>query len=405
MAKKGKDYLVALDIGSTKVSAMVGQPSADGVEILGMGIAASDGCRRGVVINIESTIEAIRGAVEEAEKSSGLSIRSVHVNIAGDHIRGQNSQGIGAVRGEDIGHEDVQGAIEAAKAIAIPRDRQILHCLPQSFAVDGLDDISDPIGMTGVRLEVRAYIITCAVAAFQNLTRATSRMGLDVVDVVLQQLATGEAVLSNDERDLGVGLVDIGGETTDIAIFSRGSIKYVATLPLGGRYVTSDIATGLRTPMSEAEKIKINYGCAHLPLIDGDELIEVPSVGGRDPRQVSRHVLVRIVEPRVQEILALAGKEIIKAGYDDLLAAGVVLTGGTALISGIAELAEKVFNMPARQGYPLTGTSALGVTLDPSNATALGLILYGCQTMKSDVFVRAKSRYLANIMKWFKRFS
>ncbi len=402
MARKSKDYLVALDIGSTKVLAMVGQPAADGVEILGMGTAVADGCRRGVVVNIESTIEAIKGAVEEAEKSSGCSIREVYVNIAGDHIRGQNSQGIGAVRGEDIDHEDVQGTIEAAKAIAIPRDRQILHCLPQSFAVDGLDDIADPIGMTGVRLEVRAYIITCAVAAFQNVTRATSRMGLDVVDVVLQQLATGEAVLSHDERDLGVGLVDIGGETTDIAIFNRGSIKHVTTLPLGGRYVTSDIATGLRTPVSEAEKIKINYGCAHLPLIDGDEMIDVPSVGGREPRQVSRHVLVRIVEPRVQEILSLASKEIIRAGYDDLLAAGVVLTGGTALIGGIAELAEQVFNMPARQGYPQGG---MGVNLDPSNATAFGLILYGCQTMKRDVSVRAKSRYLANLMKWFKKLS
>ncbi|MDZ4164457.1 MAG: cell division protein FtsA [Smithellaceae bacterium] len=403
MKRKNKNYVAGLDIGTTKVSAVVGQPSADGVEILGFGTAASDGSRRGVVVNIESTIEAIRSAVEEAERSSGCNIRAVYASVAGDHIRGQNSQGIGAVKGDDITEEDVQEAIEAAKAIAIPKDRQILDCLPQSFVVDGHDEIDNPIGMTGVRLEVRAYVITCAVAAIHNITKATSRMGLELIDVVLQQLATSASVLSNDERDLGVGLIDIGGETTDIAIFYKGCIRHISTLPLGGRYITSDIATGLRTPMTEAEKIKVNYGCAHLPLINGDEMIEVPSVGGREPREVSRHVLVRIVEPRVQEILSMAAKEISRAGYDDLLAAGVVITGGTALIGGIDQLAEQVFNMPARQGYPQVRVIDEGVIVDPSNATGAGLVLYGCENMKKGRFIRPQSGYLMRFIRLFNR--
>lgn len=401
MARKSKNYVVGLDIGTTKVSVVVGQPSADGVEILGIGTAPSDGSRRSVVVNIESTIEAMKIAVEEAERMSGCNIRAVHANVAGDHIRGQNSQGIGAVKGDDITEEDVQEAIEAAKAIAIPKDRQILDCLPQNYVVDGQDDIDNPVGMTGVRLEVRAYVITCAVAAIHNITKATSRMGLELLDVVLQPLATSTSVLSNDERDLGVGLIDIGGESTDVAIFHKGCIRHTFTLPLGGRYITSDIATGLRTPMTEAEKIKINYGCAYLPLVNGDEMIEVPSVGGREPRQVSRHVLVRIVEPRVQEILSMASKEISRAGYEDLLAAGVVLTGGTALIGGIDQLAEQVFNMPARQGCPQVRVIDERVVVDPSNATAVGLVLYGCENTRRGNLIRPESGYLMKLVRWF----
>ncbi|MDP2724924.1 MAG: cell division protein FtsA, partial [Syntrophales bacterium] len=357
MGKKGNVF-VGLDIGTTKTCAVLGKITSSGIEIVGIGSCPSDGIRKGVVVNIESTVESIKKAVDIAESVSAYSIRSVYAGIAGIHIRGQNSLGIVAVKGREIDEEDMERAIEAAKAIAVPLDREILHTLPQSFVVDDQDEIRNPMGMSGVRLEAKAHIVTGAITSMQNIINAVNRAGLEINEIILEQLAASEAVLSSDEKDLGVALLDIGGGTTNIAVFTEGSIKHTAVLPVGGNYITSDIAKGLRTPVLDAENIKIKYGCAYLPLIPKDENIEVPSVGGREPREVSRHILGRIIEPRVEEIFKMAYKEICKAGYDDVLTAGIVLTGGTSIMEGITELAEQVFDMPVRKGSP-TGIGGL----------------------------------------------
>ncbi len=408
MGRKKKDFLVGLDIGTTKVTALVGQPTEEGIEILGIGSCPSEGARRGVIINVESTTEAVKNAVDEAERTSGCQIRSVYVSLAGEQIRGQNSHGIGAVKEEEVSKEDVKGAIEAAMAISIPQDRQILHCIPQSYQVDGQDWIKDPVGISGVRLEIRAYLVTCTGAAMQNTFKVLTRVGLDNNTVVLQQLATSEAVLSQDEKDLGVAVVDIGGGMTDIAIFHQGSIRYIATVPVGGKYITNDIAIGLRTPLSEAEKIKIRHGCVLLSLDDGDELIEVPSVGGREPREVSRQTLVRIVEPRAQEILSLVNREILRSGYEDLLGAGVVLTGGSTLLEGLPTLAEQVFNLPARSGYPFGLTESSELARSPLYATGVGLIKYGCQGLETGGSGGGRAGWFGkiygNIKRWFSDF-
>ncbi len=376
MGKKG-NILVGLDIGTTKTCAVVGEMTESGIDIVGVGSCPSDGIRKGVVVNIESTVESIKKAVAMAEQISGCSIKSVYAGIAGTHIRGQNSLGIVAVKGREIDEEDMERSIEAAKAIAVPMDREILHTLPQSFVVDEQDGIRYPVGMSGVRLEAKVHIVTGAVTSLHNIVNAINRVGLDIDELVLEQLAASEAVLSADEKDLGVALLDIGGGTTNIAVFTEGSIKHTAVLPIGGNYITSDIAQGLRTPIAEAEKIKIMYGCAHLPLIAKDENIEVPSVGGRDPREVSRHILGRIIEPRVEEIFKMAHKEIMKAGYENLLTAGIVLTGGTAVMEGITELAEQVFDVPVRKGSPIGIGGLTDVVKSPAYATAVGMILYG----------------------------
>jgi cell division protein FtsA len=358
------------------------------------------------VVNIDSTVEAIKKAVEEAEKISGNQIRSVYVGIAGGHIKGQNSLGIIAVKGREVDEEDVQRAVEASKAIAIPLDREILHTLPQSYIVDDQDGIRDPIGMSGVRLEAKVHIVTGASASIQNIAKSVSRVGLDIEEIVLEQLASSEAVLSGDEKDLGVAMLDIGGGTTDIAVFSEGSIKHTAVLPVGGNYVTSDIATGLRTPAGEAEKLKIKYGCAYSPLIPKDEAIEVPSVGGREPREVSRQILGRIIEPRMEEILSLAQKEIVRSGYEELMAAGVVLTGGTSIMEGAPELAEQVFNLPVRRGQP-TGIGGLtDIVNSPMYATGVGLVLYGSKHIARDYKRDGGSlgKWFQGIKKWFIEF-
>jgi cell division protein FtsA len=339
---------------------------------------------------------------------SGCEIRSVYVGVAGGHIKGQNSLGIVAVKGREVDDEDVQRAIEASKAVAIPLDREILHVLPQSYIVDEQDGIRDPVGMSGVRLEAKVHIVTGTSTSIQNVVKSVNRVGLDIDEVVLEQVASSEAVLSDDEKDLGVALLDIGGGTTDIAIFAEGSIKHTAVIPVGGNYLTSDIATGLRTPMSEAEKIKINYGCAYMPLIPKEETIEVPSVGGREAREVSRQILGRIIEPRMEEILNLAYKEIIRSGYEDTLAAGIVITGGTSITKGVVELAEQLFNMPVRHGYP-TGVGGLSdVVNSPMYATGVGLIIYGSKHMSRDNLGKGGSSAVGGLIRkiknWFLEF-
>jgi len=407
MGKNG-NIIVGLDIGTTKVCAIVGGVTDNGIDIIGIGSHPSEGLRKGVVVNIESTVNSIKRAVEEAELMSGHEISSVFTGIAGGHISGFNSHGIVAVKSREVDENDVKRSIEAAKAIAIPLDREVLHVLPQHYIVDNQDGIKTPVGMSGVRLEAKVHIVTGAVTSAQNIIKSVNRVGLDVNDIVLEQLASSEAVLSSDEKELGVAIIDIGGGTTDIAVFYEGSIKHTAVLSLGGNYLTGDIAVGLRTPTVEAEKIKINYGCAYTPLIPKDEIIEVPSVGGREPRKVSRQILGEIIEPRMEEILNLAHREIVKSGYEDLLAAGVVLTGGTAILEGITELAEQIFNMPVRRGYPIGIGGLTDIVNSPMYATGVGLIIYGSKDYYRNVFKRSDgnifNRVTRRMKRWFTEF-
>ncbi len=402
------NVLVGMDIGTTKTTAIVGEMTDTGIDIIGVGISPAKELRKGVVVNIESTVEAIKKAVEDAEHMSGCRINSAFVGIAGSHVKGQNSLGIVAIKGREVGEDDVQRAIEASKAIAIPVDREILHTLAQNYVVDGQDGIRDPVGMSGVRLEAKVHIVTGAAASIQNIVKSVNRVGLDIDDIVLEQLAASEAVLSSDERDLGVALIDIGGSTTGIAIFAEGSIKHTAILPVGGNYLTSDIATGLRTPFNEAEKIKLKYGCALTSMIPKEETIEVPSVGGREAREVSRQMLGRIIEPRMEEILNLAMKEIVRSGFEDLLAAGLVLTGGASLLPGINEMAEQIFDMPVRRGSP-TGIGGLNdVVNSPAFAVGVGLIIYGSKKMAGESVYRKTGNIFSDafktIKKWFLEF-
>jgi len=405
--KKGH-VIVGLDIGTTKTCAIVAEMTDTGIDIIGIGSHPSEGLKKGVVVNIENTVEAIKKAVDEAEHMSGCEISSVHVGIAGGHIKGQNSLGIVAVKGREVDEDDVRRAIEASKAIAIPLDREILHTLPQNYIVDDQNGIRDPIGMSGVRLEAKVHIVTGSSASLQNIVKSVNRVGLDIDDMVLEQLASSEAVLSADEKDLGVVLLDIGGGTTDIAVFSDGSIKHTAVIPVGGNFITSDIATGLRTPLTEAEKIKIKYGCAFSSMIPKNEIIEVPSVGGREPREVTRQILGRIIEPRTEEILNMSYKEVIKSGYEDILAAGVVLTGGTSIMAGITELAEQVFNMPVRRGFPAGIGGLTDVVNSPMYATGVGLVIYGSKNVSKDALksfeMNIFGKTLHRIKRWFLEF-
>lgn len=404
MSKKA-NMLVGLDIGTTKTCIVMGDITEAGIEIIGIGTCPSNGMRKGMVVNIESTVESIKKAVDLAERESGYTIRSVYTGIAGTHIRGQNSLGIVQVKDREIDEDDMERAIEAAKAVAVPMDREILHTVPQNFVVDDQDGIRNPVGISGVRLEANVHIVTGAITSIQNIVNVVNKVGLDIDEIVLEQLAASEAVLSNDEKDLGVALVDIGGGTTNIAIFTDGSIRHTSVLPIGGNYITSDISKGLRTPLVDAEDIKTRYGCASLSLIPKDENIAVPSVGGREPREVSRHILGRIIEPRVEEIFKLAHKEIVKAGYKDVLAAGVVLTGGSAIMEGMTELAEQVFDAPVRKGGP----NCIGVLAESVNSpiysTAVGLIIHGHRRLTRGRTKNSGLGFIGNavcrIAKWF----
>src|SRR5688572_14490726 len=333
------DLIVGLDIGTTKICAIVGEVNdSGGVDIVGIGTHPSKGLRKGVVINIEATVASIKHAIQEAELMAGCEISHVYAGIAGGHIKGQNSHGIVAVKDKEVTQADVDRVIDAARAVAIPLDREVIHILPQEYVIDEQDGIKEPLGMSGVRLEAKVHIVTGAVTSAQNIVKCAQRCGLTVADIVLEQLASSEAVLSHDEKDLGVALIDIGGGTTDIAIWSEGSIVHTAVLTVGGDHITNDIAVGLRTPMADAERIKQKYGCAMSSLVREDETIEVPSVGGRKPRVLARQILTEIIEPRVEEMFSLVQQEIQRTGYEDLLASGVVITGGATLLPGMAAL-------------------------------------------------------------------
>jgi len=398
--------IVGLDIGTTKICAVVGELTPDGVDVVGIGTSPSTGLRKGVVVNIEQTVQSIKKALEEAELMAGCDIRSVYAGIAGSHIKGFNSHGVIAVKGGEVGPKDVERAIDAAKAVAIPLDREVIHILPQEYIVDDQSGIVDPLGMAGVRLEVKVHIVTGAVTSAQNIVRSCHRSGLDVSDIVLESLASSKAVLSPEEREIGVALVDLGGGTTDLAVFSSDSIKHTGILALGGANLTNDIAFGLRTPMASAEKIKVKYGCALAEMVRGDEFIEVPSVGDREPRRLSREVLAEICEPRVEEILGLVDQELIRSGHKNKIAAGVVLTGGASLIQGIQELAEQIFNLPTRVGYPREVGGLKDVVNSPVFATAVGLLMYGADKEGAEQRFRIRdehvfNRILGRMRKWF----
>ncbi len=374
------DTIVGLDIGTTKVVTIVAQRGPGGrVDIIGIGTHPSRGLRKGVVINIEATVESVRQAVEEAELMAGCEITSVYAGIAGGHIKGFNSHGIVAVKNKEVSPRDVERVIDAARAVAIPMDREVLHILPQEYIVDEQDGIREPIGMSGVRLEAKVHIVTGSVASAQNIVKCANRVGLSVEDIVLEPIASAEAVLSPEEKELGVAMIDIGGGTTDITVFHAGAVKHTVVLPLGGNHLTNDIASGLRTPTSAAEEMKRRYGSAMRSLVPANETIEVPSTGGREPRIISRQLLAEIIEPRVEEILNLIHRELIRSGFDEYLSGGVVLTGGTVLLEGMAELSEQIFNMPVRIGYPTGVGGLVDVVNSPSFATGVGLVLYAAR--------------------------
>ncbi len=384
--KQDKNLIVGLDIGTSKVVAIVGEVLPDGtIEVVGLGSHPSRGLKKGVVVNIESTVQSIQRAVEEAELMAGCQIQSVYAGIAGGHIRSLNSHGIVAIKDNEVSAGDVERVIDAARAVAIPADQKILHILPQEFIIDGQEGIREPIGMSGVRLEARVHMVTGAVSAAQNIVKCVKRCGLDVDDVILQQLASSYAVLAEDEKELGVCLCDIGGGTTDIAVFTHGAIHHSAVIPIAGDQVTNDIAVALRTPTHHAEDLKIKYACALTQLASPNETIEVPSVGDRPPRRLERQTLAVVVEPRYEELFSLVLAELKRCGFESMIAAGMVLTGGGAKMEGAIELAEEVFNMPVRLGTPQYVSGLIDVVRNPIYATGVGLLLFGNQAIRAPV--------------------
>jgi len=408
MSKKGeKDLIVGLDIGTSKVVAIVGEVKLDGaINIVGLGSHRSRGLKKGVVVNIESTVQSIQRAVEEAELMAGCQIHSVYAGIAGSHIRSLNSHGIVAIRDREVAQGDVDRVIDAARAVAIPADQKILHVLPQEFVIDNQEGIREPVGMSGVRLEAKVHLVTGAVSAAQNIVKCVKRCGLEVDDIILEQLASSHSVLTDDEKDLGVCLVDIGGGTTDIAVFTDGSIRHTAVIPIAGDQVTNDIAVALRTPTQHAEEIKIKYACALTQLAMADETIEVPSVGERAPRRLARQTLAEVVEPRYEELLNLVQAELRRSGFEDLIAAGIVMTGGSSKMEGVIELAEEIFHAPVRLGVPQHVTGLVDVVRNPIYATGVGLLLFGQKhrnRQKAGIRVGGEGMSVWERMKgWFK---
>lgn len=379
MSKNSENNLiVGLDIGTSKVCAIVGAQTVDGeLEIIGIGQHPSRGLRKGVVVNIESTVASIRAAVEEAELMAGVNIDAVYAGIAGSHIRGHNSKGIVAVKNQEVDEADVKRVMDASRALAIPTDQQILHVLPQEFIIDDQEGVREPVGMSGVRLESRVHVITGAVSSVQNIVKCVQRCDLAVNDVVLEQIASAEAVLSEDERELGVCMVDIGGGTSDIAVFTGGAIRHTAVLPVGGEQISNDIAFALRTPYWAAEEIKKGHACALTDLVKEDEEIDVPSVGGREPRKLARQTLAEIIQPRMEELFQLAQEELRRSGLEEVVASGIVLTGGSSQMEGITELGEEIFHAPVRLGYPKGVGGIQDVVRNPMYATGVGLMQYG----------------------------
>ena len=404
--KTEKNLLVGLDIGTSKVVAIVGEVMPDGtIEVVGIGSHPSRGLKKGVVVNIESTVHSIQRAVEEAELMAGCQIHSVYAGIAGSHIRSLNSHGIVAIKDKEVLPGDVERVIDAARAVAIPADQKILHILPQEFLVDNQEGIKEPVGMSGVRLEAKVHMVTGAVSAAQNIIKCVRRCGLEVDDIILEQLASSYSVLTDDEKELGICLVDIGGGTTDIAVFTEGSIRHTAVIPIAGDQVTNDIAVALRTPTQFAEEIKIKYACALTQMASADENIEVPSVGDRAPRRLARHTLAEVVEPRYEELLSLVQAELRRSGFEDLVAAGIVLTGGSSKIEGLVELAEEVFHMPVRLGVPQYVTGLVDVVRNPIYATGVGLLLFGYNNREQRVLEAGLGKGLKSVWErmkgWF----
>jgi len=371
------ELIVGLDIGTTKICVIVGERTENGIDVVGIGTHPSRGLRKGVVVDIESTVNSIKHAVEEAELMADCEVTSVYAGIAGSHISGFNSHGVVAVKNREVSDGDVRRVIDAAKAVAIPMDREVVHVIPQEFIIDDQDGVREPLGMSGVRLEAKIHIVTAAVTSAQNIVKCAQKAGLNVIDIVLEPLASAEASLADDERDLGVCLIDIGGGTTDLAVFADGSIKHTSVLALGGSHITNDIAVGLRTPFEEAERIKKKFGVAASRFLPSDDVITVPSVGGRRPREVSRKILCEIIEPRVDEILSLARQELVKGGLEGRIPSGVVLTGGCSALEGLVDLAEEIFETPVRPGIPTQIGGLQDVVRSPMYATGVGLSLFG----------------------------
>jgi len=404
----GNQMIVGLDIGTSKVVCIVGDVSPEGqIEIVGLGTHQARGLKKGVVVNIESTVQSIQSAVEEAELMAGCQIHSVYAGIAGNHIRSLNSHGIVAIRDREVFQPDIDRVIDAAQAVAIPADQKVLHILPQEYIIDMQEGVKEPLGMSGVRLEAKVHLVTCAVNAAQNIEKCIRRCGLDVDDVILEQLASGYAVLTDDEKELGVCLADIGGGTTDIAVFTDGAIRHTAVIPIAGNQVTNDIAMAFRTPTPHAEDIKIKYGCALAKLTGENETVKVPSVGDRADRDLSRQALAEVIEPRYEELFVLVQAELRRSGFEELVAAGIVLTGGTSRMEGVVELAEEIFHMPVSIGKPKGITGLTDIVKNPIYSTAVGLLLSGGkQRLEGDEGKAGKegvSGVVDSIVGWLKR--
>ncbi len=407
MAKENRNLVVGLDIGTSKVAALVAELGADGVlQVLGMGSHESKGLKKGVVVNIEATVGAIQRALEEAELMADCKIASAYTGIAGSHIRSFNSTGMVAVKDREVSVLDVERAVDTARAVNIPTDQQILHVLRQEFIIDGQEDVREPVGMSGVRLEVKVHMVTGAVSAAQNIVKCVRRCGLEVDDLILQPLASSRAVLSEDEKDLGVCLVDIGGGTTDLAIFTHGAIRHTAVIPIAGDQITNDIAMALRTPTADAEAIKLRHGVALRQLADPNESIEVPGIGERAPRVMSRQTLAEVIEPRVEELYSLVQKVLRESGHEELLSSGIVLTGGSSTMRGMVELGEEIFHMPVRVGSPRYSGGLSEVVRNPRYATAMGLLMEGASQFQQGRMARQNGSVRAVVGRmqgWFQR--
>lgn len=406
--KNEKQMIVGLDIGTSKIVAIVAEISLDDeVEIVGIGVHPSEGLKKGVVINIETTVESIKAAVKEAETMAGVQIKSVFAGIAGSHVKSLNSHGIVAIKDREVGPGDVERVIDAAKAVAIPADQRILHVLPQEFIIDNQDGIRQPVGMSGVRLEAKVHLVTGSISAAQNIAKCVRRCGLEVEDIILEQLASSYSVLTPDEKDLGVCLVDVGGGTTDIAVFNDGAIRHTAVIPIAGDQVTNDIAVAFRTPTQFAEEIKVRYACALRQLANPDEMIEVPGVGDRSARRLERQTLAEVVEPRYEELMNLVHAELRRSGFEETCAAGVVLTGGSSKMEGVVELAEEIFHMPVRLGVPQHVTGLIDIVQNPIHATGVGLLLFGQQSRlnppSSNIETRSEPGLLRRMAAWFQK--
>jgi cell division protein FtsA len=407
MVKDAKNLIVGLDVGTSKIVAIVADVTPEKrLNIIGMGTQPSRGLKKGVVVNIEATMASIQRVLEEAELMADCTIVDVYVGIAGSHIRSLNSSGMVAIKEKEVTQADIDRVIETAKAIAIPNDQQVLHILPQEFIVDGQEDVREPLGMSGVRLEVKVHIVTGAVSAVENITKCVRRCGLEVRDVMLQPLASAVAVLNDDEKELGVCLMDIGGGTTDLAVFTGGAIRHTAVIPIAGDQVTNDIAMTLRTPTKEAEELKVRHGCALRQLADPNDVIEVPGVGDRGPRKLSRQMLAEVIEPRIEELYTLAQAELRRSGLEEMLSSGIVLTGGSALLAGMVELGEEVFHLPVRIGVPAYTGGLADVVRSPRYATAVGLLMDGHEHYMRAELARAQGKGLGNVgekmKQWFK---